>query len=347
MATTIGCGSYEVFALDRGGRNLLTPLPWTSLTWSRVLDDTSEAQISLDLLDPICCGLLAELRPWRHEISVYRDGAEVWVGPVYIVDVPAEQYQVQARDVTAWWDRRLIHDDHTYLGIDLATIFEELSADAMAPDTSPGLTVATSPTGIPATQTYLGSQHQVAGLILRDLSNIGVDWTAVRRTVLAGGTTVPADPIGLLEDEHFRDPPEPRRDGSMQRNRSIVRGNGGGAAGDSIFGDADNPVAIAADGLLEETTTVSTVTDNTTAKAAAQTRVQLRKEIVLIGDCVLAPSAPLTVEALIPGAVVSMRLAESCVPVADVYRLQKIEAAVDAATAVERITLSVQPLGTT
>lgn len=345
----LGCGTYQAFIIPRGGDSgqLVGEVAWDQLTWERVLDDTSQATAALSLANPACCDLLAVARPWQHELAIYRDGAPVWTGPLYVSTEPVQQSQFTARDLTVWWDRRRIHDDHVFVATDIASIFEAVASDAMAPDNSPGLVVSATPCGILSTQTYLAVQHLLAGPTLRDLANIGIDWTTVNREVLVGGTTVPASPIGILVDEHFLTPPQPTIDGSTQRNSIIVRGSGGGAAGDTIFGGpAEDAAAILRDGLLEDVVTVSTIGDNATAIAAATTRVELQSDVVLVGGCVLAPSAPVTVDQLIAGAVVTLKLTGTCIPVDGPYRIQKVAATISATDNIEQITLSLQPVGT-
>lgn len=346
---SLGCGSYEAFVIPRGGAGgqLVGTVEWSTLTWERVLDDTSQATTALDLANPACCDLMAIARPWQHELAVYRDGAPIWTGPLYVTTEPVEKNQLTARDLTVWWDRRRIHVDHVFREVDIATIFQAIADDAMAPDPSPGLFVSATPCGILSTQTYLAAQHLLAGPTIRDLSNIGIDWTAVNREVLVGGTTVPADPIGTLVDEHFQTPPQPTIDGSTQRNSIIVRGSGGGAAGDTVFGGpAEAAAAILRDGLLEDVVTVSTIQDNATAAAAAATRVELQNDVVLVDGCVLAANAPVTVDQLIAGAVVTLKLSDTCIPVDGDYRIQKVSGTISSTDGIEQITLSLQPVGT-
>lgn len=342
----LGCGSYQVIAQPRGDGSLIGVVPWTQITWERVIDDTSQTKVTLDLQNPACCELLSVLRPWQHELAIYRDGVEIWVGPVYTIAQPPERSEIVGRDLTAWWDRRLIHEDHVYSNADLSTIFEDVSNDAMLPDNSPGLSVSATPCGVTATTTYLAAQHLVAGQTLRDIANIGVDFTALRRVILAGGTTVPSDPVGTLFDSHFQTPPQPSLDGSAQHNSLVVRGSGGGAAGDTISGAASDDAAAELAGLLEDVVTITTITDNVTARAAARTRVELQKEVVLIDQCVLAPTAPVTVEQLIAGAVVALKLANTCIPVDDSYRIQKVSGSISSTDGIEQITLAVEPVGT-
>jgi hypothetical protein len=343
----LGCGTYEALVLERGGGAVVAALPWTNLEWSRVLDDTSEAKMLANGYPDDCCAQLAGIRPWRHELALYRDGALVWVGPITLPKAPPDQFAIDARDLTAWWDHRLIHEDHEYaVPTDLATIFQDISDDAMAPDPSPGLSVSTSPCGVDGTMSLLAVQHLIAGPKLRDLANIGVDYTAVARTVLVGGTVVPTASIGTFEDGHFATPPTPRIDGTAQANAWLVRGNGGGAAGDTVYGYASDPAAADLDGLLESSATVSTIEDNSAALAAAQTRAALTEEVVAVENCVLAPTAPFAIEDLVAGAVCELALSETCIPVSGSYRLQKVAVSA-AAPDGEKVTLTFQPLGTT
>lgn len=349
---SIGCGSYDVYILTRGGGQLVAAFPWTQLAWARVLDDTSEGSATATGYPASCCSDLSQVRPWQHELAIYRDGSLVWVGPIWEPKSPPPfTFSIAARDLTSWWDHRLIHNDLLYdIPTDLATIFQDISDDAMAPDPSPGLTVATTPTGVTAVLDILAVQHAMAGPKLRDIANIGIDWTTVGRDVIAGGAEIPTSSIGTFYDDHFATPPTPRLDGSVQANAWLVRGSGGGAAGDTIFGMATaDPSIIDRDGLLESVDTVSTLQDNLSAQAAAQSRAALTSEVILVENCVLAPSAPFPIEVLIPGALCELALEQTCIPVFGPYRLYKVEGDAQAGGASgtdETITLTFQPVGT-
>lgn len=346
-AGLLGCGQYEVHITGRGGAPLLAVFPWNAVTWSRVLDDTSQAMVTGAGGD--CCGLLADVRPWRHEIAIYRDGDLVWVGPVFNPSSspsagppPSVGVAVSARDLSAWWDHRLIHTDQVYAGVDLATIFAAVANDAMAPDNSPGFTVASSPCGVTGSRAVLASQFVLAAQELRSISGIGVDWTVVARNALVGGTVVPAAPIATLIDEHFMLPPTPNLDGSAQANREVLIGNGV-----SVYGDATNAAAAAADGLLESVTTDTSILDSTQAQAGADSRVALTAAIIGIEGAVLTPDAPVTIDDLVPGAICQLELQDTCPPVSGPFRLKKIDVASQTAGATETVSLSFQPVGST
>jgi hypothetical protein len=344
----LGCGAYEAFVVERGGGATVCSVPWTTLTWGRVLDDTSTATVNAAGFSSDCCAELSQIRPWRHELALFRDGSLVWVGPITVPKAPPpDTFEITARDLTAWWDHRLIHKDHLYdTPTDLATIFQDISDDAMAPDPSPGLDVEPTPCGITGMMDLLAVQHLMAGPKIRDIANIGIDWTTVGREVLAGGLVVPTVSIGTFLDDHFIVPPTPRLDGTAQTNAWGVRGSGGGAAGDTIFGySIAAPSVVALDGLLEDVATVSTIQDNDSALAAAQTRTALTSAVLAVENCVLSPNAPFTIDDLVPGALCDLNLEQTCIPVVGQFRLQSVTGQGQSPDG-EQITVVFQPAGT-
>jgi hypothetical protein len=345
----LGCGDYEAIIQPRGGGGrIIAVLPWNSLEWGRRLDDTSQATVTVDT---DCCALLADVYPWRHELSIIRDGDEVWVGPVINPSAPVvgdhQQLQVVARDLSAWWDHRRIHDDHSYANVDLSVIFQDFVEDAMSVDNSPGVVVSTTPCGVEVvTLEILGTQHQMAGSQLRDLANTGIDWTAVVRQVLAGGAVVPTASIGVFLDEHFAVPVVPGRDGTAQANDWLVRGAGGGTAGDNIYGEASDAAAAVLDGVLESVDTVTTIQDNGSAQAAAQTRVALTSAVLTAENGVLDPSAPFPISKLVPGALCSMVLVAACIPAVGSFRLSGLDVSARGSDGSESVVPIFQPEGT-
>lgn len=363
MKGILGCGEYTVWLQSRGGGpTRIMEVPWKTITWSRVLDDTSQATIINPIAD--CCGLLTVMNPWQHEISINRTPAptsnvEVWVGPVYSPqpqppDASSHESDIQiaCRDLSVWFDKRKIHDDLIYdTGTaDLATMFEDIVGSAMNPDNSPGISVVGSPTGITGIRTYLQDQNLLAGPELRNLSNIGVDWTTYIRQILMGGTTVfnPAAQIGPFLDQHFIVPPTVIRDGSKQYNSVTQIGSGTAPdGGNAIFQVATDTDAQNLYGLLEQVVTDTTILDDPSALAGAESALALGASIVQITNAVLTPDAPFQMSQLIPGVLCEINLNESCVPVAGLFRLQRVDVMVDvSAEQTETVTLTFQPVGT-
>ncbi|WP_284576865.1 hypothetical protein [Streptomyces sp. 2P-4] len=72
------------------------------------MNDTSEAFITIAKGEaPDCCGLLGEIEPYIHELSIYRDEELVWQGPVVRTVESRSTFRVEARDVTEWLARTI------------------------------------------------------------------------------------------------------------------------------------------------------------------------------------------------------------------------------------------------
>lgn len=81
----------------------------TSLEWGRRLSDTSVAEVRIaksSTMRDDCCGLWRKFQPWWNDLIIYRDGEVVWRGPVYRMRERQDSFVVQARDITAWLDKR-------------------------------------------------------------------------------------------------------------------------------------------------------------------------------------------------------------------------------------------------
>lgn len=344
----LGCGQYRAQVWNRGGTQLLYDnLAVTNVQWSRVLSDTSDASCNLVGigLTPDCTSAIRDVWPWEHELALSREpGGLVWMGPVVKSGSKFTTGKFEARDLSAWWDRRNLPISRSYDQIDLSTIFNELALDAQFEDPF-GLEVEATPTGVLASRIYRAGNYLLAGAQLRELTKAGVDWTLVGREALVGGIVVPADPIAFLQDSHIRESPQVDRDGlSAFANRAIMSGAGGGEQDNPIVGQAQDDDSITVYGLSVETANVDAIRDAVSATAAAQSRVDLvSTPAVILGDVSLSPTAPVLVSQLVPGAVVSCAFASSGIPVAGLFRLQKVQATGQGDG--ERIVVSLQPLG--
>lgn len=347
---TLGCGRYYAAVYTRGGGEIVFDnLPVTSVKWERVLNDTSTGSVGLAGLGPAgACFAALRDGDTRHELAIIRGGSIVWQGPLTGKDGQGETGSYDASDLTAWWDwRRLGVFDRRYTDTDLATIFAQLAADAMYEDPSPNITIDTAPTGIVGTRTYIAGQYLLAGPELRELTNAGVDWTAVGRSVLVGGRVVPTSPIVLLQDAHVVGTPKVSMDGKSQRNRVGVAGAGGG--GDAplpVFGEAQDDDSIATYGLRDDVTSEDRAKDATSSAAAAASRLALVKDPpVLLDTITLDSDAPVLVSDLVPGALVGCAFTNTAIPVSGTYRIKRVAGSGQGTG--ETITLTLQPVGTT
>lgn len=352
---SLGCGIYTVYVLTRGGQFIVGQLPWSDLEWHRVLDDTSDAKVQIEGLAGRgydCCQVLSQVRPWKHELGIYRDTELVWAGPITepVIANSSDNATISARDLTSWLDRRKIHHDYTPGGAtDLGVIFVHVVVDAMAPDNSPGLFVQATEAQVYGIYSVLAREHKIAGSEIRTLTSMGIDWTMIGRDLLAGGLVVPVAPAGILTDEHFAVPPDAKIDGLSQTNNPGVRGQGGGASGDETYGEVLDSASVQEFGLLESVAQDDLATTNQLAITAAEQIADLLSQPPgIIEQGQLHQNAPIDINRLVPGAEIDIRLSKSCFPVSQTFRISTVDAHATATDqgGTEEIVVNVIPLGT-
>src|SRR4029077_11043857 len=117
----LGCGDARAEVWTRGGGSRVIALPQiTGVEWNRVRSDTSLGSVTMDgvaiAADPSCCAILNTVRPWKHELHIYRDDKRVWLGPINEIDLNGPVLTIKARDNSAWLDKRFIHFTHQWGG---------------------------------------------------------------------------------------------------------------------------------------------------------------------------------------------------------------------------------------
>lgn len=337
----LGCAeSWHAQLCCRGGAPIID-LPFTQLTMSRRVDDMSDASVSIghyteehDYIAPPrlrddCAGVLATLEPWEHEIVLWRDDELVWAGPVIKPVWTRDTLTITCRDLFQWFERRLLPRDRDFFGTDLAVIFRILCEDALHRDPSPNITRSPSLTGIVGDRTIFYDAYLRAADVLRELARSGLDFTMIGRDMLVGGTEVPTADLGTLITQHF-DGPELTADGLQTETESTVVG----ASTDSILG----PVSATAGapffhgvrtvqprrGLVQNVVTESGIEDETSALAAAQSRLALLGETPRTLTGRLLPDAPVAFSDLIPGARAELRVKLLAKTVEGPHRLQSV-----------------------
>jgi hypothetical protein len=200
----LGCGVPRAEVWSRGGLARFLDLPTiTSCSWGRVSNDTSLGAVTIDgqsvSADPACCSTLRQVRPWKHELHIYRDDLLVWCGPIVEVELAGDAISLRARDLSAWLDHRFVHTTHDYGGqsvnsgdTDTTTIFTDLVNDAMLPDPSPNLLLnLVDVSNVLAAGTYTPGSFKAIGPTIRDLAKGTIDWYVKQRTLTYGGKGKP------------------------------------------------------------------------------------------------------------------------------------------------------------
>lgn len=335
----LGCGRWQVAIGGRTGSPVLhSDLPIVSGEMHRVLDETSEARVTLG----DCCSVLSDVRSVRHSLLLFRDGVAVWGGP--IVRVNYRTGQIIARDVTWWLERRLHRRRREFVGVDVVTIAERLILDALAPD-DPGILnyLDVTPSGIVVDRTYDVDTIRSVMESIRELARDGLDFTALGWRIVLGGDQITTRPVGVLTDESFVELPDIVDDGLALATSVTVEGAGVRATVGGI-----DPYF----GLVERGWSESDIPDVVSAQAAAQTRLDLLGQTPLVlgdefGDdiqSVLAPSAPVEFSELVPGALIRVAITEACRDIVSDLRLHDVTARFDSGG--ESVSITLQSPGT-
>lgn len=345
----LGCGEYVVRIQDRGGDPVRTELEWQSLSYGRKVDDMSDARVTVGadgLADEECCQALSGLQAWKHEISIWRDGVEAWVGVVGDPEYTADGVTIPARDLFQWMERRNLEHDRTFTGVDLALVFRQYVLDALDRDTSPNITVELYTSGAIGDRSIVALARRRAADELRELARTGVDFTMIGRRMLVGGEELPLSPLPPLTEAVIDDPRLTVRGldaasevivvGSTDENSDIPHSGVARAVSSEI-------------GLVQVTVSESSIKDDDSCESAAQSRVDLLSGTAEFLDVTLLPEATVDFADLIPGTRWPVGVRVACREVAGTFRLAevRVDASVSDQGDTETVRVLLEPLGTT
>ncbi len=329
----------RVILVTRGGGSVIAELNPTSGEFTRTLDGTSTLSMSgamSGLMGESCCEGWEEIRTWATEIMVFRDGRDAWVGPVTDIKFGYGTVQIEADDLTSWWDRRTI-PTLNFVSQDLTDIFLRIHEEAMKPDDSMNMIIRSELTGVTGDRAYNGNLYQYAGDAIKELSDTGIDWTAYSRYIIIGGEEVDTSPFTTLLDEHWTEPPTVRDRGNEQATVVVVKGQG-------VQAVATAPQAyIDYYGYLVRVFEEPDILDESSAALAAQSRVDLLREPQFIETPIgagLKTTAPITLEQLIPGMRLRVDTQSTCRRLVADFRLQQVTVDFSGNVAID-----LQPLG--
>lgn len=333
-------GSTEVWILDRALRRTLMPVPFRSLEWARLLNDTSEARAEVPVDDQAS---LRGLQEWAHGLGVWVNGVPQWWGPVTSVSrgVDDDVIRIVANDVLAWMRKRWATETLVFQGADLSYIFDVLIRNGTSRDNRFGLRSSTPQTGVPLTRTFRSDDNIFAGL--QELSRAGLDFTMALSTLHSG----PAQGLFagriLANESSFLGRVGVEYDGLAAANsQTTFGGRSGGVEGFTVSGryeDWDERV-----GLLEQVEIEEAATDADAALQFSRQRWEIfhdRPRVVTFPP--LAPSFPAQLSELIPGKTIRFQADDPLFDVAGDYRLTELRVSVEVAADGSQ-TDSIQPV---
>lgn len=336
MACRLGCDAvYKVTVTDRCARNTLLELDdFTRLTWGRVLDDVSQATVTVPA---DCCGKLSEARAWGNELHISRNDDEVWCGPLIVQPNCRSGITLVAQDMLAWLGRRVVRTRHCYdpdcgrSGRNGPTIANDLIQEALLPDDPCLLKWLQLIQGGEAQERDYKANSAYVIDALKDLAKGGLDFTAVGRRIVIMPEGHELGRTALLSCDSFAGDVCVTEDGAATATRVVVTGT---------QGDTTTIVAGAVGGIDPYYGLIEVLHTDSTIKTAAAARAQARG--ILAGanptpllvqppqGSSLSPDAAVCMSELVPGVVSPVVMDCLCRNVGQSMRLLKLDVSVDA-----------------
>lgn len=347
---TLGCGQYEAYFKTRGGDTFVCRATnLINLTWGRRLNEVSEANVTFNLkgFEGDCCECVSNINPWEHELSIYRDGEEVWCGPVTggELDISNGTMRFDAKDLSTWFDRRwveVLDQDVEFEEADITEVYNWLINHAYSKDPWNMQWYFNTRLGIPIDRIYTafespdrwGGTYQMVGEELRGLTNSGIDHTVVRRTMVAGDLRDSTNIVARLTDKHWTTMPNISIVGTAMATEVAVAGGAGGYGGwadDQIWIERPYDDDRRRFGLLQRFDVAPTLDDalttslpNPISQQAYNLRELRRRPFEYIQGGQLSQHAPVTFDTLVPGRYIRVDFEQTCRPVASNYLLTSI-----------------------
>lgn len=323
---SLGLGqNYVVAVTPRDGLGNIGFLDASSILWRRLLDDSSTAQIKIDLAggDTECCELAGRLRTWGHQIRISRDGLVVWEGPIVHLEYGRDTLYVDARDVSAWLGRRVIRSVLDFRAkTDLSEIARQLIEHGFQRDDPNVMNYLSIEEAKIKGERYYGLDEPKYVLDeLNELARTGIDYTVIGRRI-AVFPELSTNSLPVLRQDDFLDELRVVEDGLGGATYAQVRGSGvtGHFGGTSEFY-----------GLLERAAIEDNILDETTANLRAEAIVEAGNPVPLYvstpGVARLACTAPVGINQLVPGirVPVTLDVGEVCRSVSTTMRLLTVD----------------------
>ena len=327
----LGCGTYNVFVTQRCTSGLSCVLEdITNLHYERRLDAISEAKVEINLggeTSYTCCQCLADVEPWCHELHIWRDGDEVWVGPITKIAYSYSKVIIDAKDSLGWLEVRVppIDIDFSAVATDPVDIGEFIVQTAFAEDivTCEVDNLYTQPSGL-TTLFFAEAFSGYAIEILQNVAEIGLDYTVLGRTIVLVGDSAPFTPLVLLNDEHIKGEIEITKNGLLQENRAYVHFDGDlgtPASGEAASFFCYGPIERLHDGAgLIDGTSAGQAADIYVASAAIAPRV-----MEIPPGSKLIPDTPWTFDKMVPGCRVDVAIVKTCFQLTQSFRLTEVQ----------------------
>lgn len=245
---SLGCATeYSAVIHLRGGRIIWVPLApegITALSWGRTLGDYSDASVTIAkksqpreclrrLADVVnsAGGIDPGVHAWSHELSIYRDNALVWQGPIWYPQENRDTITFDARDVLWWNDRAVLAAELNAGDPDAGALLSRIMTTTWPSGSTADPNIAayweiTNPSGrryhldepVCAGSTYVGK-------LVRDICSVGIDqYTLGRKIYMVPTHRVLSRAPYRLHEENFLGELEVREGGADFATESYAYG---------------------------------------------------------------------------------------------------------------------------
>lgn len=384
---TLGCADeYTVIITARDLVTYAAEVRWSSIQWSRVLDEVSTARVTVpDVFGGLRCNIeLGDaIVPWRFGLRIERNGSEVWSGPITEITRPnrdgagADYVEIGASDIMAWMGKRTTVASQLYTDQDGGTVFKGVIDDATQFDNLFDLQCPTFTTGYTMTREILALDFEYTLDVLSELADSAVDYFVYGKELVVYDAGAPGwfvlrdgvktriapttDPFGryiygLFTDDAYISRPGFTIDGMSQANNIFIPGADSGEAGFRRYwqaSDVDLNFGILTHvdvNPLYRPQEGLPITADGVFQQRADSMLALRSTApVIFSGGALSQSAPVTVDSLLPGSLWAIDLAEVGVgQLLDAQRLKRVDVDVSVSSGgiVERVSPTLMPIGT-
>lgn len=265
------------------------------LTWSRDLRNTSRCEITVPAVADY--NRIPDLVPWQHWVSVWDNTGQqlYWTGPIQKVSANRESLAVSARDMSALLGRTRCPMTKRWDTADPADIAEEMfSAMVEHHGLAVKPIVRLDPLGDRFDFAAVTDERMLDSLV-DELVNFGLYWTVVAGTPILG--PMPRTPAASLGEHDFVGGGiTVVRDGSQFYNDVLLRSADSLAQARVPLGTLNLQGIVNIDSMFGVSNTDRAV------KQYARYVSTVRDTVSLPDNSVLHPSAPVSIDQLIPSA---------------------------------------------
>lgn len=344
------CGTHRALVYDRGGVNLLGELtPLTRVTWRRIRDDISTAQVTLPTYE--CCELLGDLRTVLNELHILRNNELVWCGPITRLEYQWDLVDIFAEDLL-WQAKRMVlevgYDQaHPNIGNAIDRMDWLIRDQCYAKFGNPWnvqLVPVRHSQGEPGTARQVFAwQMTVWEDFDKYAEDYGADYCVIGRQIFYFDNHLAWYVLAPLDESHLSQFPRIVEYGNELATRGIVT-NGRGFAGVSnapspwpeTYGQVDYLVSNVNENVMDvptdpedpEANNDPTPEDIAQWTATAARNIDGRQPapvgVVIPANTTLLPGAPWTINDLIPGAWFQVDVSRMCRSVSAWQRLHEI-----------------------